>query len=143
MEVAKRVAAMLEATMCERKLLPVKPSNKRTLKWLEGLGCVVAYKKRRTGPMTFHPTKFLESRGYDHGIRHHSALEAIFSYGSRPSGPRNRPFDWIHEGFVVRIRCAGSLRHKSLTHRMWMRESMMIWVPDSLAAKMLALNHIP
>lgn len=142
-DIAGRLAKALDQSMSERGILPVNPWNKRTLKWLENLGCVVSFKKPRNGKTHFHPMEGLRERGYDASIYNHSALCNIFSYGGRPSGPRMKPFDWVHQGVVVRVRCAGSAKYKSLANKMWMRQTMLIWVPDDLATKILVLGHIP
>lgn len=140
---ADRLAQAMDKAMHERGLLPVQPWNKKTLGWLEKLGCLVAYKRNRNGKTQFHPMKTLEGRGYDSGVQQYIALTNIFHYGGRPSGPRKKPFDWVHEGTIIRIKCAPSNRYKSRTTRLWMRETMLVWVPDDTANKILVLGYIP
>jgi len=142
-EVAELLAKALDKAMSERGILPVNPWNKRTLKWLEKLGCVVSFKKPRNGRVHFHPMDALRERGYDASLYNHSALTNIFAYGGRPSGPRMKPFDWVHQGVVVRVRCAGSAKYKSMSNKLWMRQTMLVWVPDETADKILVLGHIP
>lgn len=140
-DIAKRLEGVFDQAMHERGILPVHPWNKKTLKWLERLGCIVSYKQK--GKTLFHPMEGLRERGYDASVHNHCVLSNVFSYGGRPSGPRGKPFEWVHQGIVIRVRCAGSAKYKSLANKLWMRQQMLIWVPDDTLNKILVLGHIP
>lgn len=135
-----KLEPLFQNTMEERKVLPVRPSNKKTLRWLEKRGCIASWESNHK--RYWHPVSWVEAQGLD-GIQSYFTLRTIFTVWDGDSGQRSprSPFEWIKEGTIIEIRCRMPNAYRRPNGRRG--EHLTVWVPKDFADKALAFDHIP
>ena len=135
-----KLELLFQNTMDERGVLPVRASNKKTLRWLEKRGCIASWESNHK--RYWHPVSWVEARGLD-GIQSYFTLRTIFTVWDGDSGQRSPrpPFEWIKEGTIIEIRCRQTSAYRRRPGRFC--DHITIWVPKDLADKALAFGHIP
>lgn len=144
-----KLEPIFRETMERKGVLPVRPNNKRTLRWLEKRGCITRFDIH--GRPYFHPepttelfTKFerplapFEIRDIRDVMRMRDAFRI---HGDKDDGSRNfqmfPALSWLGEGTMIEIELR---REKSFIGR---KAVLTVWVPKELVDRILVLQCFP